>query len=433
MYRSYRFHAAAWLITILSAALLPIITLLPLQKGSVDRIIDGITFRNYSITYEGIRQQHNVWCMDYNSSNGSDPKQQLLQCIPSVIIAGTQKSGTTVLAALLSDHPNVSFSLQKEVHYFDVDRNYNKGVVYYLKHFKPLTINLNSNIDDIQLPLVAEATPFYIASRQACSRIAELQPDTKLIVLLREPVARAYSEYQMKKRRVDKQGDFLRSIHHYKWQVYQCMRSHPRNLIEIARCVPSDLSSHVLWHKLVTAWRRSLAHYQDWNAVVNSCFRFREDIYGYRWSGAVGLDGTALGVFDAPIEEEQQRGALNNTSWQHNTYTSSIADFDTPSFNQMDRGGQSASTKIVFGRQQVDSGEDPSYYVETDDCTATTTHRVLQFLELSCWNQSRSLYEYLLPMEHGLIDEVEAFRECSQRLVQQTGSEAGGDDSHLDR
>jgi len=171
------FHATALLVTtiLLSAAVLPggdnrVVTLKPLQRNSVYRIIDGIAFRNYSFSYDGITQ-HSVWCMDYSNNNsnnnnyqdnnnyqgnssiyqanniGSDPKQQL-QCIPSVLIAGTQKSGTTVLAALLSEHPKVSFSLQKEVHFFDVDRNYNKGIAYYLKHFRPLdvvTSNTNNN------------------------------------------------------------------------------------------------------------------------------------------------------------------------------------------------------------------------------------------------------------------------------------------------
>jgi hypothetical protein len=48
--------------------------------------------------------------------------------------------------------------------------------------------------------MLLEATPFYLASRHSCRRISETVPDVKLIVMLREPVARAYSEYHMKKR-----------------------------------------------------------------------------------------------------------------------------------------------------------------------------------------------------------------------------------------
>lgn len=423
------FHVtAALLITILlSEAVLSddrIVTPLPLQRDSVDRIIDGIAFRNYSFSYDGITQ-HSVWCMDYsnsndnNSINGSDPKhhQQQLQCIPSFLIAGTQKSGTTVLAALLSEHPNVSFSLQKEVHFFDVDRNYNKGIASYLKHFRPLNVVTTTTTtsmkgDGIELPLVAEATPFYIASRQACSRIAELQPDIKLIVLLREPVARAYSEYQMKKRRVDKQGDFLRSIHRLKREVYWCMlRSHPpHNLSDIARCVPGELSSHALWHKLATAWRRSLAHYMgDWDAVVRSCFRL---IDGTPRSAitAMGMDGIAATRAIGRGDEEQCIwDALNSTNRRCDaTYSGSL-----------------------HRSKHDDSGDTP--YLKTDYLPPPPNHRLqLEFLELSCWNQSRSLYEYLLPVEHALVDEAEAFQQCSQKLALLSGTEAGGDDSYRD-
>lgn len=50
------------------------------------------------------------------------------------------------------------------------------------------------------VPLNAESTPFYIASDTACERIARTISNVRLILLLREPVARAYSEYNMKKR-----------------------------------------------------------------------------------------------------------------------------------------------------------------------------------------------------------------------------------------
>jgi hypothetical protein len=438
------FHATALLVTtiLLSVAVLPgdrVVTLKPLQRNSVYRIIDGIAFRNYSFSYDGITQ-HSVWCMDYSNNNsnnnyqdnnnyqgnssiyqanniGSDPKQQL-QCIPSVLIAGTQKSGTTVLAALLSEHPKVSFSLQKEVHFFDVDRNYNKGIAYYLKHFRPLdvvTSNTNNNKGGgIQLPIVAEATPFYIASRQSCSRIAELHPGMKLIVLLREPVARAYSEYQMKKRRVDKQSDFLRSIHRLKKEVYRCMlRSHPpHNLLDIARCVPGELSSHALWHKLATAWRRSLVYYNgDWDAVVRSCFRL---IDGSPRSAAtaMGMDGTANTAMD--IGDEGRWDTLDSTSFLCNT--SSIVDVDYRRCDTYsDCFHRSKHAPLTHHHHQ--------YHHH---------HHQLEFLELSCWNQSRSLYEYLLPVEHALVDEAEAFQQCSQKLAPTSGTEAGGDDSHRD-
>lgn len=107
----------------------------------------------------------------------------------------------------LSSHPLISFSIKKELHYFDRLDAYQKGITSYFEKFhffKPF--NLSDSVKELflrsklQMPLYAEATPFYIASRDACHRISETIPEVKLIVLLRNPVDRAYSEYQMKLR-----------------------------------------------------------------------------------------------------------------------------------------------------------------------------------------------------------------------------------------
>jgi hypothetical protein len=96
--------------------------------------------------------------------------------------------------------------------------------------------------------MYGEASPFYIASRHACQRIAKDLPRAKIIILLREPVARgvlihlslhpnqnvfsdschyqfaAYSEYQMKKRRVESQNGFIQLVSDNANDVYDCMK-----------------------------------------------------------------------------------------------------------------------------------------------------------------------------------------------------------------
>lgn len=118
--------------------------------------------------------------------------EEKVKCLPSFIIAGVQKAGTTALAALLAGIDQISFSKKKEVHFFDNTENYELGIDKYLESFNPWS--------QLTPPLFGESTPFYIASRDACQRISDTIPNIKMIVLLREPVSRAYSEYQMKKR-----------------------------------------------------------------------------------------------------------------------------------------------------------------------------------------------------------------------------------------
>jgi hypothetical protein len=58
-----------------------------------------------------------------------------IRCFPSFIIGGTQKSGTTALAALLSLHSNISLAAKKEVHFFDKSEAFRKGLEFYLRSF----------------------------------------------------------------------------------------------------------------------------------------------------------------------------------------------------------------------------------------------------------------------------------------------------------
>ena len=90
----------------------------------------------------------------------------------------------------------MQFSIQKEVHFFDRTTEYRKGIPGYLKRFRPIA----ERSANASFPIFAEATPFYIASENACRRIAKMIPSVRLLVVLRDPVARAHSEYHMKKR-----------------------------------------------------------------------------------------------------------------------------------------------------------------------------------------------------------------------------------------
>jgi len=101
---------------------------------------------------------------------------------PNFIIVGTAKGGTKSLLNYLSQHPDI-FTAGIETHFFD--RDYNKGLDYYSKFFD----GWNGE------KAIGEKTPKYMYSSEAPKRIYELNPDMKLIFLLRDPVSRAYSNY----------------------------------------------------------------------------------------------------------------------------------------------------------------------------------------------------------------------------------------------
>lgn len=110
-----------------------------------------------------------------------------LRGLPSLLIIGAQKSGTTSLFSYLVQHPDVLASLRKEVHYFDF--NYDRGVTWYRAHF-PYAHQLRNGT------LTLDASPYYLAHPLVPQRAARLLPDIKLIALLRNPVDRALSHYQ---------------------------------------------------------------------------------------------------------------------------------------------------------------------------------------------------------------------------------------------
>lgn len=118
--------------------------------------------------------------------------------LPDFVIIGAAKAGTTSLYGWLSEHPHVAPASQKEVHYFDY--NFYRGEDWYRTHF-PLELERASFAAEHGRPfLTGEASPPYIAHDWAPERLARTLPNAKLLVTLRNPVDRAYSQFQMSRR-----------------------------------------------------------------------------------------------------------------------------------------------------------------------------------------------------------------------------------------
>jgi len=116
---------------------------------------------------------------------------------PDFIIIGGEKCGTTSLYHYLSQHPAVLSSSTKEVHYFDT--NY-IGDWWYRAHFP--TIFKKKYLKKFNKKVVAgEATPYYIWHPLSAKRIFQDFPKIKLIAILRNPIDRAYSQYNDNKRK----------------------------------------------------------------------------------------------------------------------------------------------------------------------------------------------------------------------------------------
>jgi hypothetical protein len=110
-------------------------------------------------------------------------------------ICGTQKGGTTALHAYLAEHPQIGLAREKEVHFFDTEKHFAGATPDYAAYHASFSPEAWAK------PIRGEATPIYMYWNPAPARIAAYNPDMKLIVLLRNPITRAYSHWNMERSR----------------------------------------------------------------------------------------------------------------------------------------------------------------------------------------------------------------------------------------
>lgn len=110
--------------------------------------------------------------------------------LPEVLIVGAQRCGTTSMVKALGQHSHVLTLWHKGVHYFDV--NYDRGPDWYRAHF-PLRRPERGGSGARRVTL--ESSPYYMFHPLAPGRIAQDLPGVRVVVLVRDPVERAFSAH----------------------------------------------------------------------------------------------------------------------------------------------------------------------------------------------------------------------------------------------
>lgn len=105
--------------------------------------------------------------------------------LPDFVGIGAEKSGTTWLCRMLQAHPEIYVPGIKEVRFFD--RHFHRGADWYSEWFARAGKSV----------VAGEISPQYMHSPECCHRIWSTAPNTKLLVMLRDPVERAFSHYLM--------------------------------------------------------------------------------------------------------------------------------------------------------------------------------------------------------------------------------------------
>lgn len=129
---------------------------------------------------------------------------------PVFIVVGAQRSGTTTLYRLLEAHPNlIRPTLSKGTGFFD--DNYSEGLRWYTAHF-PLRSLARLRSGSQQPVHTFELSGYYLLHPLSAERIARELPDVKIVVVVRDPVERAYSAHAHERARGFETEDFERAV-----------------------------------------------------------------------------------------------------------------------------------------------------------------------------------------------------------------------------
>lgn len=130
----------------------------------------------------------------------SNENDRLFRMEPNGIIIGVKKSGTYALLRYLSINPHVRSALKindcllNEIHYFDNDSNYELGIEWYKSQMPYVCKNNNDDRIDLSKIRVIEKTPGYFRNEKVPERVYKLNPNMKIILIVRDPVKRLQSE-----------------------------------------------------------------------------------------------------------------------------------------------------------------------------------------------------------------------------------------------
>ncbi len=121
------------------------------------------------------------------------------------IIIGAGRSGTTSVYEYLAAHPQVNFSITKELHYFSLPDLFARGEGYF-----------HSLFENKKARITATADTYLLVDKAAPERLRKYNPDMRIIVMLRDPVERAYSNfnYSVQYGHEKPETDFLETIQH---------------------------------------------------------------------------------------------------------------------------------------------------------------------------------------------------------------------------
>lgn len=163
---------------------------------------------------------------------------------PDFMLIGAPKCGTSSLFTYLEQHPDMAPPLQKELHYYSI--HYHLGKIFYKANF-PMTTD--------KRPITGEASPSYYWHPHVPMRVKRDMPDVRLVMLMRDPVDRAYSDYWMQVRQKAENMTWEWAVKYEKARVdhyYRHLQDHPYSWSNNLSCYAYQLRGR--YHLHVRRW-----------------------------------------------------------------------------------------------------------------------------------------------------------------------------------
>lgn len=177
--------------------------------------------------------------------------------IPNFVCPGAQKAGTTSLYKILCRHQDIFLPVgKKEIHYFDRDINYERGLTWYAQHYAEAE----------NQPIIGDISPDYMLFDYVPERIHKtLGTSVKFLFLLRNPVDRAFSQYSYHR--------FFQVEKNYSFE--QALEADTSN-------VPARFAS---WHTppyyiYKSCYFKQISHFLDFFGKENMHVSIFEDLFG---------------------------------------------------------------------------------------------------------------------------------------------------------
>ena len=186
------------------------------------------------------------------------------------MVAGVQKGGTTALYQYLRSHPEIGMPRKKECHYFDRE-DYDWGSPDY---------GILHDLYEPQRNVYVESTPITIYWIRAHKRIRAYNPDMSFILLVRDPIERAYSAWCMVHAKGTERLSFQEAIREGRARVEQTPRKYSyvergfyaQQVLSLRSVFPSARILFLLSEELLEDHRKALQQIANFIDVDATCF-----------------------------------------------------------------------------------------------------------------------------------------------------------------